>query len=244
MPTALPPRSFINELLTRIEVQFKKHYRKEVRLDYVPLPSSKTCQTTSLITGGLSVTKAIFYRIAHKLTISDEKKVCVITPEEKGQEFIAGLLSTNLCADFSRGNGSWVQDGYLDLVGKRLGMIDKLALSIIETSSMAEVVGEIPENLDYLLVSGFPFQEPQEDLAVLSELKNNVIAANTGNASVRRHQLEGLIDCFYEMEEVAPHEYRLTVCEQKQKVSFILKLNSSEQWIKQLQFNRQTYLST
>ena len=34
--------------------------------------------------------------------------------------FIAGLLSINLCADFSRGNGSWVQDGYLDLVGSRL----------------------------------------------------------------------------------------------------------------------------
>jgi hypothetical protein len=234
MPIALPPRSYINELLTRMEVQFKKHYRKEGRLDYLPLPSSKTCPTISLITGGLSVTKALFYRIAHKLTISDEKKVCVITPEEKGQEFIAGLLSTNLCADFSRGNSSWVQDGYLDLVGNRLGMIDKLDLSIIETSSMAEVVGEIPENLDYLLVSGFPFQEPQEDLAVLSELKNNVIAANTGNTSVKRHQLEDLIDCFYEMEEVAPLEYRLTICEQKQKASFILKLNSSEQWIEHL----------
>jgi len=179
--------------------------------------------------------QSAFLSHAHKLTISDEKKVCVITPEEKGQEFIAGLLSTNLCADFSRENSSWVQEGYLDLVGSRLGMIDKLDLSIIETSSMAEVVGEIPENLDYLLVSGIPFEEPKKDLAVLSELKTNVIAANTGNTSVKRHQLEDLIDCLYEMEEVSPLEYRLTICEQKQKASFILKLNSSEQWIEQLQ---------
>ena len=87
-----------------------------------------------------------------------------------------------------------------------------------------EAVGEIPDNLDYLLVSGFPFQEPQEDLAVLSEVKTSIIAANTGNASVKRHQ-QDLIDCFYEMEEVAPLEYQLTICEQKQKASFILKLN-------------------
>ena len=112
-----------------------------------------------------------------------------------------------------------------------MGIIDKLDISIIETSSIIEALGEIRVNLDYLLVSGFPFEEPQKDSVVLSELKTNVIGANTGNASVKRHQLEDLIDCFYEMEEVAPLEYRLTICEQKQKASFILKLNSSEQWI-------------
>ena len=201
-------------------------------------PSTCDYHPLTLLTGDTTGSHALFMRILQLMALNREKATTVIVPEDEALDLTNSIVSTQLCMDITSNSREWMNIKYFDSFFYDFKLITESKIKIVDAPSLNASLAQASDHsdLDYLFVTGFPGNDPDEELRTLKGFAVGrnipVLVLNTGKP-VDRNDLCKHIETYYHMEKANGLEYKLTVGSYrlKKKEEATVMLNATKKWI-------------
>ena len=208
-------------------------------------PADCVYSPLTLLSGDTAGSRALFMRILQAMALKRKKATAVIVPQGEGLELTNSIVSQEARVDITSDKRAWTDFKYLESMLKDITFIDESELQIVDAPSLYASLAHASnrDDLDCLCVTGFPENDPVEELKTLKgfAIGRNipVLVLNTGEP-IDHNDLWEHIDNYYHMEAVEDVEYLLTAGSKrfKAKEEATVTLNSTKKWIDSMDSKR------